>query len=104
MGSASRVRAYLCLKRFVRSDTSNSCQQVDSIWDAAELDYLVWLDKVRFLEAGSCETNLVQDKRKFRRVFRRGSNENVEIAGVTRPAVKSEAMSAHNHVFNAVGV
>jgi hypothetical protein len=32
------------------------------------------------------------------------ADENIEIARVTRPAVKSETVSADNHVFNAVGV
>ena len=69
-GKPFKFRSYLCLKRFVRSDTGHSCQQINSIWDAPELDYLVRLGKVRFFEASSCETKLVHDNGKFRRVFR----------------------------------
>jgi hypothetical protein len=33
-----------------------------------------------------------------------GRTRNVEIAGVTRPSVKSQTMGSDNYVFNAVGV
>jgi len=38
------------------------------------------------------------------RVFRRGSNQDIEVAGVPWPTVKSQTVSADYYVLNAAGV
>ncbi len=37
-------------------------------------------------------------------IFRRGPDQNVEVAGVTRPSMKRETVRADDYVLNAAGV
>jgi hypothetical protein len=69
-----------------------------SIWNASEMNYLIGVSESRWLEIS--EIKLGQKGCDLFSVLRRGLEDDIEVAGVSGPAVKSQAMSTDYHPFN----
>jgi hypothetical protein len=63
-GKSFKLRSYLCFKH-VGIDTGDSGQQIDSVWDAPELDYVVWPDKSDSLKPVPVKPNLSMTIKSF---------------------------------------
>ena len=92
------------VKGLAGGDPGNSREQIDSVRNAAELNHLIGLGEVRWLETAFSETKFGQNACELFSILRRGSDQDIEVAGVSGPAVKSQAVGADYDVLNAAGV
>jgi len=91
-------------KRFVGADPAYAAEQINSIRSASELDNLVRFGEIRFAESGVGETEFIQQINNLCCIFWCGPDQNAEIAGVTRAAMKRQTVRSHNDIFNAARV
>jgi hypothetical protein len=51
-------------KRFIRRHATDARQQIDSAWGSSELNDLLGLEEISFLEVGLLESELIQKREK----------------------------------------
>jgi len=100
-GKSREIGWYLLCQGLTCRDPTNSREQIDSIWNAAELNHLIRLNEVRRFEIR--ETKFGQNGCDLLSVLRGGIEQDIEVTGVPRPAVKSQAVSTDYDVLNAAG-
>ena len=85
-------------------DRGNGCDQINADRRPAELNDLIGLGEVRGLESQSFEAEVREGGEDAGGVFRGRMDPKVQVARVAGRAVESERVSAHDQVFNAMGV
>lgn len=101
--NAVQIRGYFSCKRVVRGDTCDARQQIDSIGRAAELNHLLWVEEVSFVER-LVEAELSQKIEESNRVLVSRADKDIKVAGVTRTTMKRQAVRPDDDVLNAAGV
>src|SRR5947207_4921251 len=102
--NAVEFSRHFARERFIACHARDTGEQIDSVRRTAQLNQPFGFGKVRFLEAGIPETEVIQKIDKLGCVFGRRSNQNIQISRVTRPTVEGQAVRTHDHIINAAGV
>jgi len=93
----------LCFEDLIKSDTRQTREEIDAIRRATELNNLFRLGQVNLFHQGS-ESEIPKNGSYLRGICRCRPNENIQIAGITRPSVISQTVRADDDVFNAAGI
>jgi hypothetical protein len=79
-------------------------QQIDSARGSSELNDLLGLEEISFLEVRLLESELIQKREKEPRVGRSGTDENIQGPGMTWAPMKCETLRADDDVINAARI
>ena len=90
-------------KRFIVRHAAGR-QQIYSCRDSSELNDLVGLEEISFLEARLLEPELIQKREKQPRVISSRPDENIQVPRVAWAPVKCKALRAAVDVINAAGI
>ena len=88
-------------KSLVGFHAADTCEQIDAIGRPAELNHISRLREIGSGKIDIGKTEFADECDNLLRVFRGGTDENVEIACITRPPVKGETVRADYYVINA---
>ena len=71
---------------------------------ATKLNHLFRNSEIGFCQISFGKAEIAKKGNELGCIIRRGPDQNVEVAGVTRPSVKGETERADDYVLNAAGV
>jgi hypothetical protein len=91
-------------KGFVSVYATDAGQQIDSTRRSSQLNHLLRLQEISFLEAGLLEPELDSEAREVAGRCPEWPDENVQVAGVTWAPMKRQALRADDDVINAAGI
>jgi hypothetical protein len=91
-------------KRVICRHATDARQEIDPARSSSELNDLLGLKEISFLEAGLLEPELIQKREELARIVSSRSDKNVQIPGVTWTPVKCETLRADDDVINGAGI
>jgi hypothetical protein len=79
-------------------------ENIDAVWRLAELHHASWFNQIRFRDAEVAETEVAERAENSVRVRRCRSDQEVDITGESRIAVKRHGVSTDEEIFNVMRV
>ena len=87
---------------FFPRNSANSCDDIDAYGRNAELDYFARRSEIILRQILRTEAKLIQSSKNSLGVFADRPDEQVDIAGKARGAMKGQGVTAYDEVFNFV--